>query len=426
MKIKTAYKTIAVVIFTIPQLFAQSPDAGSILSWPDCVSLALRNNPFLASSRHSLEASKSSYYGSYNSLMPQVSLSHSYSDSSSSLPGSANWQTAGSARLNIFNKSQITSIKTSQAFFSQSEISLRQASSTLRLNLRRAFYQLLFAQKKIEVSQIIMKMRQDEGQLVSLRYDSGTEYKGNMQRAEAQLLQAKADLAQALRDLRIAQRAINQQLGLDDFTVIKVTSTLNIQEPGDLPKDEVSLLRNRPDIGLQGIVVRIAELNLKQAKSSTWPNLSASYSLSSQGQDEFSTGLAGSESAWGVSLSYPLFGSGPTATYYAIETAKNNLKKAKQDLRTAVQEAISDIETTWSDFAGAVDQAKVQAALLEAARTRNDEANIRYDSGLMTYDNWEIITSDRINQERQVIQAQLNALVAQAAWENALGKQLEE
>ena len=424
MKNNKIYILITTIVFAVSYGFAQDPGASSVLSWKDCVSLASKNNPSLASSRYSLQSSKYSYYSSYNGLMPQVSLSHSYSDSSSSLPGTDNWQTAGSARLNLFNKSQIESINSAKAFTSQSEASFRQASANLRYNLLRAFYQLLFAQKKIEVSEIIMKMRQDEAQLVSLRYDSGTEYKGNMQRAEAQLMQAKADLAQSLRDLRIAQRTMNQQLGIDDFTVISVTSTLNIQEPGELPKDEVSLLNNRPDIGYQAAVVRTSEISLRQARSSTWPNLSANYSMASQGQDEFSTGSP--ESSWGVSLSYPLFGSGPTATYYAVETAKSNLEKAKQDLRTAMNGAILDIETAWSDFAQAVDQAKVQTALLESARTRNDEANIRYDSGLMTYDNWEIITSDRINQERQVIQAQFNALVAQAAWENTLGKQLEE
>ena len=73
-----------------------------------------------------------------------------------------------------------------------------------------------------------------------------------------------------------------------------------------------------------------------------------------------------------------------------------------------------------------MDQAVVADALLDAARVRNDEADIRYDSGLMTYDNWEIIASDRINQERQAIQAQLNEFNAAATWANALGKQLEE
>jgi len=112
--------------------------------------------------------------------------------------------------------------------------------------------------------------------------------------------------------------------------------------------------------------------------------------------------------------------------HYAISIAKSNLEKAKQDLRSAREQAILDIETSWSNLTGSLDQSKVQTALLEAARQRNDEANIRYESGLLTYDGWEIIVSDRVGLERSAIQAQLNVAIAEATWEKALGKQLEE
>ena len=404
---------------------AQTLNSGSILSWSDCVSLASKNNPSLASSGYSLQASRASYSGSYNGIYPQINLFHSYSNTSNAVTGNGtNWQTGGSASLNLFNQSQISNIKTSQALLAQSEANLRQVSSTLRYNLLTVFYQVLFSQKSIEVSQNILKLRENDSQLVALRYDSGTEYKGDMLRAKAQLLQAKADLAQAIRNLRTAQRALNQQLGLDDFTVLSVTSTLNIQEPGDMPKDEGSLLKSRPDVALEEAVVESAQASLSQAKSTLWPTLSANYSLASDGENEFSTGSP--ESQLGLSLSYPIFGQGVTATYFAVKTAKNNLEKARQDLRSTINQAVLDIETNWSNFMGAIDQAKVQAALLAAARTRNDEADIRYESGLLTYDSWEIIASDRINQERQAIQAQLNVMTAQAAWENSLGKLLNE
>jgi hypothetical protein len=68
----------------------------------------------------------------------------------------------------------------------------------------------------------------------------------------------------------------------------------------------------------------------------------------------------------------------------------------------------------------------VQQALLAAARQRSAEADVRYQSGLLTYDNWEIIVSDRISTERQAISAKLAAVNAEAAWERSLGKGLGE
>ena len=68
----------------------------------------------------------------------------------------------------------------------------------------------------------------------------------------------------------------------------------------------------------------------------------------------------------------------------------------------------------------------MQQALLAAARQRSAEADVRYQSGLLTYDNWEIIVSDRISTERQAISAKLAAVNAEAAWERSLGKGLGE
>jgi len=243
-----------------------------------------------------------------------------------------------------------------------------------------------------------------------------------MLRANAQFLQAKADLDKSVRDLRTVQRVLNRQLGLDEFTVIIVTNTLEIQEPGDLPKDEQSLLNSRPDVVLQEAQVESAQAGLGQSKSALWPNLSANYSQSSSGGSE-SSSFNSFQPNWGLTLNYPLFGGGPTAAYYAISAAKNNLEKENQNLRSVRAQAVVDIETAWSNFSNAIDQLKVQSELLTASRTRYDEANIRYDSGLMTYDNWEIISTDRVSQEHQTIQAQLNALVAEASWAKAKGMQ---
>jgi len=425
MKTKAFLSIGCAVIFFASPGFGQDAAAAKPLIWADCVSMSSQKNPGLISASRSLEASRANYYGSYNGVMPGLSLSHSYSSSENTngAGGSTSlWQTSGQLGWDIFNMSQINSIKISKSQATQSEANLLQASATLRFSLARAFYQLLYAQENIAVSKNIMSMREKEAQLVALRYDSGTEYKGNKLRANAQLLQAKADLDQSIRDLRAAQRSLNQQLGLDEFTVVSATSTLEIHEPGDLPQNFEPLLNLRPDMILQQAILRTAQLNLDMSKSSIWPALSANYSLTSSGPNEFSAPHSG----WGIGLSYPLFSGGPTATYYAVSAAKSNLEKSEQDLRSVREQALTDIESSWSSFAGAVDQIKVQFALLEAARTRNDEADIRYSSGLMTYDNWEIIASDRINQEHQAIQAQLNALNAEATWAKSLGKQLEE
>jgi outer membrane protein TolC len=432
MKIKKLALFFSSIFLTVSVCLAQTAPAKSTLSWSDCVFLALDSNPAIASAQRALDVSKAVYAQSYNGIFPNLSLEHAYSSSenttvsggvTSTTGGSSSmWLTSGQLDLSIFNLSQIDNIKIAQSQKAQSEATLRQALTTVRYNLATAFFQLIYAQENVIVSQNIVSMRDTEAQLVTLRYDSGNDYKGDKLTANAELLQAQADVTQSLRDLHTAQRVLNQQLGLDEFVEIVATGTFAIQAPGDLPSDLDSLLENRPDVALQQAVLKTAEYNLAQAKSSLWPIISGNYTLSSSGVNEFSAPHSG----WGIGLSYPIFGGGPTSTYYSIMAAKSAVEKAKQDLLTVREQALSDIESSWSTFMSAIDQIQVQGALLQAARTRNDEADIRYSSGLLTYDNWEIIASARISQEHSALLAQLTALDAEATWARSLGKQLEE
>ena len=414
MKIGLALGVIAI---SVSSGFSQSLPKDS-LTWRDCVALALRNNPDLASSRYALEASQSAYSRTRNGLAPKLALDHGYRVPATTSNGS-NWQTRASINVNLWEKTDRADIATSKTLVSQAEAGQREASTQVRYDLRKAFTQLLFVRKNIDVSQRIVAMRQDEAQLVTLRYNSGRESKGSMLRAKAQLLQAQADLSQSFRDMRIAQQALNRQLGLDTPSDFQAKDSLEPSPPGEPPKDGQTLIENRPDVLVERSVMRTAEANLDIARSDYWPTLSAGYT-------QFLDGYTELQNSWNVVLSYPLFGQGPTNTRYAILAAKSNLEKAKQDLRAVREQALVDLETAWSGYASSFDQSKVQAALLEAARQRNDEANIRYNSGLMTYDNWEIIASERISLEREAIQAQANVLVAEAAWQKSLGLPLAE
>ncbi|MBI3549469.1 MAG: MFS transporter [Elusimicrobia bacterium] len=402
---------------------ARAQSSGAALTWEDCVSAAARANPDLAASRFGAESGKASYRGSFNGLLPSLSLSNSYTDSSA-FSGLNHWQGQATAGLDIWNPSEIANIRSASADYASAIASLRKTSSDLRFNLRSAFAGLIFAQENVRVSEMIRAMRDHDAALVRLRYDSGRESKGNMLRARAQLLQAEADLNQSRRSLRTAQKSLDRQLGRDSFEALSVTGTLAAPAPPALPADLQNLLLNRPDVQVQEASLRRSRASLSKARSSLWPTLSASYSRTVQGRREFPNEKYGWTAA-GL-LSYSLFGGGPTDTYYAVRAASKSLEKAEQDTRTVRNQAIVDIESTWSGAEGASDQVRVQEALLEAARQRNVEADVRYESGLLTFDSWEIIASDRISAERLALRTRLESVNAFAGWERALGKQLGE
>ena len=72
------------------------------------------------------------------------------------------------------------------------------------------------------------------------------------------------------------------------------------------------------------------------------------------------------------------------------------------------------------------DQVRGQQAFLEAARQRRAESDVRYRSGLMTYEEWQLVVIDLVNFEKSFLRSEQNLLLAEAQWRFAAGQQLGE
>lgn len=403
-------------------LLAASPALAGVLTWEEAVSQALRANPELAASRAGAAAARADYYSSYNGLLPRLSLSNSVSESDGDRDPS--YSASASASMNLFDLGTIAGVRSSAASSRRAQASLRDVSAAARLELRRSFLQLLFQQENVLVADRILGLRRRQAELVGLRYDSGRESKGNRLRARAQLLQAEAALRQANRDAQTARYSLGRRLGDEGYQTAQASGTLAAAAAPPRPETLETLALARPDVAVSRAAVDAAKASLLDARSTLVPSLSANYTRGRTGRAEFPSGRY----SWsaGATLSLPLFSGGPTAAYFENVSARRSLERAERDFQAARQAAVVSLQGAWADFAQADDQVAVQSALLEAARQRNDEADVRYASGLLSFDTWEIIVSDRVSQERAALSARLTSAVAEAAWERALGRALGE
>ncbi|MDP3542783.1 MAG: TolC family protein [Elusimicrobiota bacterium] len=395
---------------------------GRTLTWEDSVAEAALANPGLASSRLSVDASRALYYSSFNGFLPSLSLSNSVAESN--VARKPAWSASASASVTLFSAGEAASIRSASAALDSAEASLRASSAVLRAALRQTFSALLFAQVSLDTSRRIAAIRRHDAELVTLRYEAGRESKGNMLRAKAQAMQADYAVVFAERGLRTAQRDMARQLGREGFEAFVATGAFASAPPPARPDDFRSLLPLRTDVALSEAALRSSKASLDRAKSVLWPSLSANYSRTRTGPTEFPSARTGWSA--GASLSYALFGGGPTAAYLETKASRLGYERVQSDLSAARQAALSDLESAWADYAGASDQVAVQSALLEAARQRNDEADIRYGSGLLSFDNWEVIVSDRVSTERNALSASRAAMDAETAWHRALGRALGE
>jgi len=409
-------------------------DNSAPLSWQDCVRIAAQTNPQLLSALRAQEASRAQYYGSYNGILPQVTLSHSYSDSSVTqsvllqngtsgklTSESKSWQAQANATLDVIDLNQWAGIQNSKAAWRQNQANAWLASSNVLLNLYKAFSTLLYAQEQIGVNKNIRDLWDQNAQMISLRYDSGAESKGNNMQTQAQFLQADVALTQASRDLKVAQEQLAQALGEDDFSTLAVTGTWTAARAPENPPDLNAIVDHLPAVLVQQAVVDQDKASVHAAQSALFPTLSLSYNRGVDGSTEFPT-----NPYWTFSglINYPLFSGGPTATYYAVSAAKKTYEKAQLDLQTVRQQSRSTLESAWSAFAQAEDQVRVQRAFLDADVQRKLEADIMYQSGLMTFQDWQLITNDYVNFQKSYLSAEENLIFAEGQWDFATGQQL--
>jgi outer membrane protein len=402
-----------------------APSSAAPLTWADCVRRAALKNPDLLSAVRARQASRAQYLGRYNGLLPQLSLSNTYSDNAGAGDSRSRlWQAQGTASLDLIDLNQWASIRSAAASFRQSQANEFLASSTVLLSLYRAFASLLYTQEEIGVATHIRDLWRTNAEMIDLRYDSGRESKGNAMRTRAEQLQAEVSLKQAHRDIRVAQQQLGQALGEDAFSALAVTGTWKTPEVPATPPDLASLADRLPSVRAQAAAVDQAKAARSAARSALYPTLSVSYSRGVQDTSEFPT----SNPSWTAAgqLSLPLFGGGPTAVYFNTASANRNLEKAQQDLRSVRKQALTAIETAWSGLAQAQDQVQVQSAFLKSAIQRKLESDVMYQAGLLSFQDWELIMTDYVNFQRSYLSAEQNLLSAEGQWIFAIGGQLGE
>ena len=65
---------------------------------------------------------------------------------------------------------------------------------------------------------------------------------------------------------------------------------------------------------------------------------------------------------------------------------------------------------------------KVDSAYVEAAEAREKISRQKYNNGLSTFDEWDLIESDLIKRQKSLLLSERDRVVAEAAWEQVQGK----
>ena len=399
------------------------------LSWGACIQEAAKNHPDLIAAQESIKQSQASKNITASALFPQLdtnlsagssrttsgkgdSATHSISDSYSYGVTASQLLFDGLKTINNVNAAK-ENIKASQQGY-------KFTSTQVRLRLRTAFINLLRAQELIQVTGDIVKIRRDNFELITLRYESGLEHKGALLTAEANLSEADFELAQAKRDIELAQRQLTKELGRKEFVPLVVKGNFTVIDAAKKRPNLEVIAESNPSLRQLTAQKNAAAFSIKSAYANFFPVLTGSAGANRSGShwlpggDQWNTGL---------SISLPIFEGGlRLAQVSQAQGLFNQLRENERSTRAGI---IVDLEQSWVALQDALETVVVQNKQLIATEERSKIAEAEYATGFINYDNWTIIEDNLVSAKTRYLNAQANALLAEANWIQAKGEVLE-
>ena len=378
--------------------------SASALTWPEALKLAKQNNPELESARKQTESAQWSLYRSYSSFLPQLSANASTATNSSSY-GLSLSQTLFSGLDNYY------SAQSARASYDYYQAALQKAEADVYYQLRQAFVDLALANENVTLYKEILDRRQNNSDLIGLRYDSGREDKGA-------LLRTQADQADAAASVTAAERS----QALATLKLAQLISAEVDKAEGDLVANRVAapdygkLLSAAPANMMNLKQLEKSELSLRQTIGEFLPSVSLSGSYRKSG-----TGWPpqNDSNSWSLSLSYSLFPGGANIADRVIYAVQYD--KAKQDFLNASNELRYNLQSAYQSLLDALESEKTAKLSLDAASLRAEIARTKYINGLTSYDEWDRIENDYISAQRNLLLRKKSALYAEAAWFNSFG-----
>lgn len=413
-----------------------TPLIGATWNWESISERAKTENMALKTAREQLISTEYSQKAALKGFLPTLRGNISAMRTGSERPSAivTNGQIVNSTS-SVLNDTVVTSLNFSQNLFSglkdwsrysqakwqtQNKYwSLVKTKSEVSYSLKEAFSNLLYAQEYAQLTKEIISRRESNYQIVKVRFESGRENKGSVLLAQAYLDQARLDAVIAADNLSVARKQLFSLINKDAFEEYRVEGeppllTMNLSDE-DLK--EVAL--NTPDYHQAFSLEKSSEEEVRALRSAFIPSLDFSASLSRNSQFFFPDE---NNQRWtlGLNLSIPIFDGlsdysnlkGAVSNKYAAEATKRNtyltlIPNIRQALNLARQ---SDIKL------------KVDSRFREASQTRAEIARAKYNNGLLTFEDWDIIESELINRQISYLQSKRDRIIKYAAFEKSIGK----
>jgi multidrug efflux system outer membrane protein len=261
----------------------------------------------------------------------------------------------------------------------------------------------------LRVTQQTLRTRQESLRLTRLRHDNGAGSLLDLRSAESLLEAARASLAQQARQRAQDANALGLLLGQplpadlaagsDAGTDLPVLPEL----PAGLPSE---VLLQRPDVRQAELQLIAANANIGAARAAFFPRITLTGSVGSASGELAGLFKAGSF-AWSFApqLLQPLFDAGRNRANLQASQAARDIAVAQYE--KAVQTAFREVADALAGRATLADQARAQAAQVQAEASRVELTELRFRNGASS-------TLEVLDAQRSLYAAQLALVQVQS------------
>lgn len=416
-------KTSKLVV--IPLILASTAAlADQKITFNQAIDLAVKNNLEVQASYEAYKSSQYDKKSTRSAFFPKISASLSYEKSNTESIATGNSLTndgyTGALNLsqNLFKGfSDYASLKIADSNIQTSEANLQETKAQISYDLKSAVANYAYAKDSLVLSKDILKRREDNLRMVELRFENGRENKGSVLLSKAYLEQAKLDFFKAQNAMNTSLTFLRRVLNLPEDTPVEITDVPTVVEVTGSEPDYNGIISNTPTAKKFKATLANASATLESRESGFYPSWDVTGSIGKTGDDFFPN----DNKSWrvGTSLTWSLFEGGKD--YYSTTSSNLLVKAAEKRLENENLELRRVLKDSYSTFNEAVQSVKVSSAFLEASKVRADISRSKYNNGLTTFDDWDVIENDLITRQKDYTQKIRDRLVAEASWEQAQG-----
>ena len=414
---------VCVAAVSCPALPAWGEEAARTLTLEECLALAEEHHPDLAGAeaRSVAERRRLSLTAVEDRVQASGSLSATRSGREGSSPGSS-YSAGVTASVRVFDANRTRyAVEAQRGTLSATEAEGRKTRLQVRSEVKKAYMDLLLAgevrgQRRESVDSFRRHLERAKGY-----YETGLKPKSDVTKAEVDLGNAQLALVEAESEVRVAQAALLNAMGVDlaePFEVRAEDRKLPESAEGDA---EALALEHRQDYAAAGLRTLAGRAEVRSAARASSPSLSLRGGYSAGGEE-----VSSLSSEWnvGLSLTVPVVDGGAASARTDIARAQvRSLEASREALR---QNILLEVRKAVLKVRNARERIRIAGLTVAQAEENYELAEGRYRTGvgdsLALSDALLALTDARLSLYR----ARYDLQVAQFALESATGVELTE